>query len=267
MKIIILTANEYRHKFFRKYLNNNKNLEVSLVICENNDERQSFQIINSKKSSSIQKKHFIDRKKHESKYFKKYIKNLREPKNKLIVERGEINNNIKLLKKILKINPDYIISYGCGLINEKVIKKFKDKIINIHLGLSPYYRGSGSNFWPLVNNEPQFIGATFMKINKGIDTGPILHQIRGSLNKKDNVHTIGNRVIFDMTKELIKILNSKKKFSFIKKKQNKKIYFKKDFNDISILKLKENFRKGMIKSYLSNKKNIDKNFKIVQFKY
>ena len=29
----------------------------------------------------------------------KYIKNLREPKNKLIVERGEINNNIKLLKK------------------------------------------------------------------------------------------------------------------------------------------------------------------------
>ena len=106
-----------------------------------------------------------------------------------------------------------------------------------------------------------------MKINKGIDTGPILHQIRGSLHKKDNVHTIGNRVIFDMTKDLIKILNSKKKFSFIKKKQNKKIYFKKHFNDKSLLKLKENFRKGMIKSYLSNKKNIDNNFKIVQFKY
>ncbi len=267
MKIIILTANEYRHKFFRKYLNNNKNLKVSLVICENKDGRQSYQIINSKKSSSIQKKHFIDRKKHELKFFSKYIKNLREPKNKLIVERGEINKNINLIKKILKINPDFIISYGCGIINEKVIKKFKDKIINIHLGLSPYYRGSGSNFWPLVNNEPQFIGATFMKINKGIDTGPILHQIRGSLHKKDNVHTIGNRVIFDMTKELIKILNSKKKFSFIKKKQNKKIYFKKHFNDKSLLKLKENFRKGMIKSYLSNKKNIDNNFKIVQFKY
>ena len=61
MKIIILTANEYRHKFFRKYLNNNKNLEVSLVICENNDERQSFQIINSKKVPLF-KKHFIDRK-------------------------------------------------------------------------------------------------------------------------------------------------------------------------------------------------------------
>ena len=55
MKIIILTANEYRHKFFRKYLNNNKNLEVSLVICENKDGRQSYQILNSKKSSSIQK--------------------------------------------------------------------------------------------------------------------------------------------------------------------------------------------------------------------
>ena len=133
MKIIILTANEYRHKFFRKYLNNNKNLKVSLVICENKDGRQSYQIINSKKSSSIQKKHFIDRKKHELKFFSKYIKNLREPKNKLIVERGEINKNINLIKKISSIKGNRVEVYGentnfsndshdFGLINKASIK-------------------------------------------------------------------------------------------------------------------------------------------------
>ena len=68
-----------------------------------------------------------------------------------------------------------------------------------------------------------------MKIDKGIDTGPILHQIRGSLNKKDNVHTIGNRVILDMTKELIKILNSKKKNSLLLKKNKIKKFILKRF--------------------------------------
>ncbi len=267
MKIIILTANEYRHKFFRKYLNNNKNLEVSLTICENNKERQSYKVLNSKNTSILQKKHFSDRAKNERVFFKKYINSLKEPNKKLIINRGEININKNLIKKVIEINPDYIISYGCGLVNNNIIKKFKNKFINIHLGLSPYYRGSGSNYWPLVNNEPQLVGVTFMKIDKGIDTGPILHQMRGVIKYKDNVHEIGNRVIFKMTKELIKILTTKKKFTFKKKEKKMKLYYKKDFNDQSIMKLKKNFKKGMIKNYLINKRKIDNKFKIVQFKY
>ena len=41
MKIVIITANEERHKFFIKYINNNKNIDVELVFCENNKKRQS----------------------------------------------------------------------------------------------------------------------------------------------------------------------------------------------------------------------------------
>ena len=70
-----------------------------------------------------------------------------------------------------------------------------------------------------------------MKIDKGIDTGPILHQMRGVIKYKDNVHEIGNRVIFKMTKELIKILTTKKKFTFKKKEKKIKLYYKIDFND------------------------------------
>ena len=33
------------------------------------------------------------------------------------------------------------------------------------------------------------------------------------------------------------------------------------------MKLKKNFKKGMIKNYLINKRKIDNKFKIVQFKY
>ena len=61
--------------------------------------------------------------------------------------------------------------------------------------MSPYYRGSGTNFWPFVNNELQFIGATFMHIDEGVDTGEIIHQIRANIFHDDNIHQIGNRLI------------------------------------------------------------------------
>jgi len=46
------------------------------------------------------------------------------------------------------------------------------------LGLSPYYLGSGTNYWPLVNEKPEFVVATFMHIDTDIDTEEIIHQIR-----------------------------------------------------------------------------------------
>ena len=267
MKIVIITANEERHKFFRKYINNNKNIDVELAICENNKKRQSFSILKSNKSSKLQKKHFLDRTRYEKKFFNKYIKSFKKPINTIYVERGAINKDSSIIKKILKINPKYIISYGCGIIENKVISKFKDKFLNIHLGLSPYYRGSGSNYWPLVNNEPECVGATFMKIDGGIDTGPILHQIRANIKIKDNIHMIGNRLIFDMSKEIIKILNSENKFNFKTIKKKFYFYVKNNFNDESIIKIKNNFKNNMIKNYLKNKKKRDKKFKIIEFKY
>jgi methionyl-tRNA formyltransferase len=64
--------------------------------------------------------------------------------------------------------------------------------------LSPYYRGSGTNFFPFVNNEPEYVGATFMYIDEGIDTGEIIHQIRPTIFLGDTIHHVGNRLIKEM---------------------------------------------------------------------
>jgi hypothetical protein len=50
------------------------------------------------------------------------------------------------------MSPDLIISYGCSIIKRPLIEYFDKKFINIHLGLSPYYKEGGTNFWPFVNN-------------------------------------------------------------------------------------------------------------------
>ena len=56
--------------------------------------------------------------------------------------------------------PDVVLVCGTGILREELINLFPGHIINIHLGLSPYYRGAGTNFWPLVNREPEYLGAT-----------------------------------------------------------------------------------------------------------
>ena len=60
-----------------------------------------------------------------------------------------------------------------------------------------------------IFEELEFVGATFMYLDQGIDTGKIIHQIRARIYENDNLHIIGNRLISDaiiIYKELIKIL-------------------------------------------------------------
>ena len=83
----------------------------------------------------------------------------------------------------------------------------------MHLGLSPYYRGSGTNLFPFVNNEIQYVGATFMLLDRTIDNGRIIHQEQAKVFKNDNIHKIGNRLIlemFEVYKDLILNFNKVK---------------------------------------------------------
>ena len=55
------------------------------------------------------------------------------------VQKGKINSE-KILKKIEDINPNLIILNATSLIKKKLINLYKNKIINVHAGLIPYYR-------------------------------------------------------------------------------------------------------------------------------
>ena len=50
----------------------------------------------------------------------------------------------------------------------------ENRAINIHMGLSPYYRGSSCNFWAMYDNNPGYVGATIHLLSKGLDSGNML---------------------------------------------------------------------------------------------
>tara|TARA_Y100001958_G_C21248715_1_gene581903 strand:- start:26004 stop:26573 length:570 start_codon:yes stop_codon:yes gene_type:complete len=118
------------------------------------------------------------------------------PKNSLIINFLEsCNDSVTQVSK--KINEDYVksnnfnflISYGYRyIIDEKVLKLFKNNAINLHISLLPYNRGSDPNFWSFIDNTPK--GVSIHLIDKGIDTGDILFQKEVFFkSKNETLHT------------------------------------------------------------------------------
>ena len=69
-------------------------------------------------------------------------------------------------------NFDFIICFGYkGLVPKKIVEKFNNKIINLHISLLPWNRGADPNLWSFLESSPK--GVSIHLIDSGIDTGPV----------------------------------------------------------------------------------------------
>jgi len=264
--IVIITSNSIRHNYFKIMFGLSKEINILRTYVESNTQfylkKTSFKNENFTQPSSL---HFKIRDAVEYDFFSDIIEYSKDNSNSQVIQQGAINNS-EILEEIIKLNPDLIITYGCSIIKEPLLNAFKNRIINVHLGLSPYYFGSGTNFHCLVNNEFYCEGYTFMYMDKGIDTGEIIHQSRAEIIPFDNPHQIGNRLIKQMTKEFIYLIKNFEKVKKIKPIQYKKgkTYKNSDATETLTKKLYEIFDKGAVIKYLSEKEDFSLNYPLVK---
>jgi hypothetical protein len=99
---------------------------------------------------------------------------------------------------------DHYIVFGSsfikGRLGDFLIKK---KAINIHMGLSPYYRGSSCNFWAAFDGNIDKIGSTTHLLSSQLDGGPILSQIRGYNAEKYDYFSGSMQLVKQTIDELI----------------------------------------------------------------
>ena len=88
--------------------------------------------------------------------------------------------SMSLLSDFLK-SDIYIIFGGTYIKGELVDFLIKQKAINIHAGVSPYYRGTDCNFWALYDGNPHLVGATIHLLSKGLDSGPVIYHAMSNL--------------------------------------------------------------------------------------
>lgn len=264
-RIVILTSSELRHTFFRKYLASQTDIDVVASFCESSEKNLVNKIQNTK-TEDLRYGHLQARIQTEEDFFALFCKYAEDFSNGIPISKGAINDS-KYVQQIIDMKPDVVISYGSSIIKSELIDAFPGKFINIHLGLSPYYRGSGTNFWPFVNNQPEYCGVTFMKIDAGIDTGEVIHQIRPIIKSTDSFHSICNRLLISMAEVSAKLVQ---KFDLLTvmsqlEKSDTDLYYKNsDFTESSVKRMLENYRDGMIDNYLVNKSKRDLAVPILQ---
>jgi methionyl-tRNA formyltransferase len=138
-----------------------------------------------------QKKYFIIKKIFLSK--KNLIKNVFLKTKKFYPVIIDKVNSKFVEKEIKKKEIDIILVCGFPYIFKKNIFDLpKIASLNLHGGPLPKYRGGSPLNWQIINNE-KFIGISVIKIDEGIDTGPIIVQKKFKLNLNDDINSVHNK--------------------------------------------------------------------------
>ena len=171
-------------------------------------------------------------------------------------------------KWIADKNPDYVVLFSVSVLHEPLLSLYEKRIINLHLGLTPYYRGSGNAFWPLALGEPEGLGATVHLVVKELDAGSILGQARpDGVEETDGPRDISNKNVLSGINLLIRCVKGYANGTIVPVPQRTdigKVFRNKDYSAKAIRALKDHFRSGMMKEYLLHKEERDSRYPIIQ---
>lgn len=248
MKVLLFTSNAYRHKHVANCI---ALAGHDLSVITEVKDAEYFPV----GDSHLISEHFKARFETEKRFFEKdaFLHSRSFP-----MRYGEANSTyIANLCKSLK--PDIIFCFGGSLLKEEIlsIKNITSTgyFINLHLGLSPYYRGSGTNFWPFVNDELEYVGSTIHHIDLGIDTGNIISHVIPDFEDGDTVHSVGCKVIERSAQKIVELLHRVEQGSILEgvpqwKPALERVYKMKDFNEEALQRYYANLKGGMIERFL-----------------
>ena len=236
IKVVILTGSQTRHRYYANFLS--ERLDVVGVITEPHLEYFDEQ----RKESNVVKNHFSNMKKYEEQYLGEYGL---YPNCRLLQVKPTEINNIETIEWVKNLNPDYILLYGTGILNNVWCDSFDTKIINLHLGLSPTYRGAATLFWTFYNDDLDNLGTTIHLASNDVDGGDILKTVGIDITNGDNYYDITNKLFIKSVKNIPGVLEAYHNSQLIPLKQdksNQKYYYKKnDFNEKSLIKVLEKY--------------------------
>lgn len=94
-----------------------------------------------------------------------------------IIRVKSVNSN-QVSELLTQLNPELVFVNGTRIISKNIIHCLPIPFINIHVGITPLYRGVHGGFWAVYFNDLENFGTTIHRIDEGIDTGSVIAQIR-----------------------------------------------------------------------------------------
>ena len=90
---------------------------------------------------------------------------------------------------LLQIQPDIVVVNGTRIIKKEILQCTNAVFINMHMGITPWYRGSHGGYWACRNNDVENFGTTIHLVDTGVDTGTVLKQVFAKPTNRDNFTT------------------------------------------------------------------------------
>lgn len=128
------------------------------------------------------------------------------------VKKVALEHNIEVLEydriddegkaKLREISPDFfiVVAYG-ALLSEEVLNIPKISPINIHASLLPNLRGASPIESAILLGEKK-TGISYMRMNKGLDTGDVYRKIEVEISESETFDTL-NEKLLNVTNESI----------------------------------------------------------------
>ncbi len=234
MKITIFSSNQPRHLSFVKALG-----EASDEVFFINEVNSVFPgTANDKNGVSQIKENYFSKVRASEKNIFGDISFLSSNIRTLNVKAGDLSKlNSSQLMDALK--SEIYIVFGASYIKGWLADFLVDqRAINIHMGLSPFYRGTACNFWALYDNNPGYVGATIHYLSKGLDNGDIIFHCVPEFHAHDTPFDFSMRAVSAAHKCLLTSLDKKMIFSLPSVKQDKSLEIRyskhQDFTDIIV---------------------------------
>ena len=139
------------------------------------------------------------------------------------------------------------------MIKAPLINILPENKINLHLGLSPWYKGAATLFWPFYFLQPQYAGITFHQIVEEADAGEIIHQSVPKLHKNDTIHDVGARCVEIASSQIKQLATQYIKNGFLKGQKQKtsgKLWLRSDFTPMHLRVIYDLYEDKIVDLYL-----------------
>lgn len=208
-KVLFFTGSNPRHGYIAQQL-----WEQGGLVAVIQEQRLDFTPIPptdlSEHMLALWQHHFDQRQVQENRFFSNSWKELQAQAGsqlEILKISTEETNSPQVLSFLQHYQPDIVLSYGCHFITANTQQSVpQSTFYNIHGGLSPYYRGVATHFWPSYFLEPQMTGMTLHNTESRLDGGDILLQTTYTPHPHDNLHAVACRVVKESAQQIAKYI-------------------------------------------------------------
>jgi len=253
MRILLFSGDHSRHLYIHKAIC--ENFDIAGVVCVKREEvLPSANPSWPERDRKLFDLHFKARAEIERATFGNLDAKFLQSAGPTLHVPNETIRSAEVAKFIKSVNADVALIFGTPLILEEAMNALPKWRINLHLGLTPWYRGAATLFWPFYFLQPHYAGATIHQIVPEADAGDVIHHVLPELKKGDGIHDVAARCVVQSRDDLVPILrtlSSTGTLPLFPQKSTGRLFLANDFHPSHLRVIYELYENKIVDAYLN----------------